>query len=85
MDAQRTMINYLKKALETERAKVKKLRKLLDLENTAVEIERILNKEDVNKYKQIAVDISKEYMTYAREHPDDSSDSDSTNDDTEDE
>jgi hypothetical protein len=85
MDAQRTMINYLKKALETERAKVKKLRKLLELENTAVEIERILNKEDVQKYKKIAVDISKEYMMYAHEHPDDSSDSDSTNYDTEDE
>lgn len=73
----RTRITLLQKVLIIEQKKNTKLREQLQLEQDCCEIERILNKEEVQKYKQIAEDISKEYMLYVQEHPDDSSDSDS--------
>ena len=82
MNKQRTMINYLKKALECEKRKVKKLRKQLELEIDSAKIEKTLLKQEVDKFKQTAFKISKEYMLYVQEHPDSSSDEDT---DTEDE
>jgi hypothetical protein len=86
MNTQRIMINYLKKSLDIERKKVQNLREQLELEQTSCKIERLLFKEDIEKYKKIAEDISREYMLYVQNHPDDSSEEDSdTDEDSEEE
>lgn len=86
MNTQRIMINYLKKSLDIERKKVQNLREQLELEQTSCKIERLLFKEDIEKYKKITEDISREYMLYVQNHPDDSSEEDSdTDEDSEDE
>lgn len=77
MNTQRTMINFLKKSLEIERTKVQKLREELELEITSAKIEKLLLQEEVEKFKQTAFKISKEYMHYVQDHPDsDDEDSD---------
>jgi len=73
-------IKLLKELLKIEISKNKSLIEQLEIEKTSVQIERMFHKFDIQKYKSIAEDISKEYMEYIEQNSTDVSESDSDSD-----
>ena len=73
-------IKLLKELLKIEISKNKSLIEQLDIEKASIQIERIFHKFEIQKYKSIAEDISKEYMEYIEQNSTDMSESDSDSD-----
>lgn len=62
-------ITLLQELLKIEKSRTKSLKDQLHIEKTIIQIERAFHKIEINKYKNIAIDISKEYMEYMEQNP----------------
>ena len=73
-------IKLLQELLKIEKDNNKILSEQLEVEKISAQIERDFHKLEIQKYKNIAEDISKEYLEYIEQHATANSDSDSDND-----
>lgn len=74
-------IKLLRELLKIEKDNNKILLEQLEVEKISAEIERDFHALEIQKYKNIANEISKEFLEYIEQHATATSDSDSDSDD----
>jgi hypothetical protein len=73
-------INLLKELLKIEKSRNKSLYEQLEIEKESVQKERAFHKIEINKYKRIAEEITKEYIQHIEQNSTYMSESDSDSD-----